>query len=114
MAKTKIPKPMERRHLIERELSAAQSLRTAEAYLEAGRSGEAVEFLRKAGEMERLAELRVEAVRAGDVFLLREAAVAMGEEPEHGEWQATAEAAEAAGKDLYATEARRQADRRNG
>ncbi len=37
MAKSKIPKPLERRHLIERELPAAQSLRTAEAQRQADR-----------------------------------------------------------------------------
>ena len=38
MAKSRIPGPLERRHLVERELSPAQALRHAEAYLAAGRS----------------------------------------------------------------------------
>ena len=37
MAKSKIPDAIERRHLIDRDLKPAQSLRYAEAYLEAGR-----------------------------------------------------------------------------
>jgi len=111
MARSKIPKPLERRHLIERELTPAQALKLADAYLEAGRSVEAVEFLRKAGADDRLAELRAEAVRAGDAFLLREVAGAQGEVPEREEWRVLAEAADASGKELYAVEARRQAER---
>lgn len=111
MARRKLPKPLERRHLIERELPAAQALRIAEAYLEEGRRVEAIDFLAKAGARERLAELRAEAVGEGDVFLLRSAANALGEEPAAAEWRALAEAAEAAGKQRYAVEARRQAER---
>ena len=111
MAKTKIPNPLERRHLIERELPEAQCLKLAEAYLEEGRAIEAVEFLRKAGASDRLAEIRADAVRDGDVFLLRSAATAQDQEPDREEWRAAGEAAAAAGKELFATEARRQADR---
>ena len=71
MAKSKIPDPLERRHLLERELPPAQALRLAEAYLAEGRTLEAVDFLRKAEAKDRLAALRAEAVAAGDSFLLR-------------------------------------------
>ena len=82
MARSKIPGPLERRHLIERELSADRALVLAEAYLEQGRSVEAVEFLAKAEAHERLAELRRDAVAQGDVFLLRALAEVMEEPPE--------------------------------
>jgi hypothetical protein len=110
MAKSKIPNPLERRHLIEKDLSDAQALETAEAYLAAGRFVEAVDFLAKAHARERLAELRSQAIEAGDVFLLRGVARAMKEPPARTEWNAIAEAAAAAGKDRYAVEARRQVD----
>ncbi len=114
MAKSKIPDPLQRRHLIERELPAAQSLKLADAYLEEGRSLEAVEFLRKAGVRERLVALRAEAVAAGDGFLLRVIATALGEPSDRATWLALAESADAAGKERHAAEARRQAARGEG
>ena len=54
MAKNRIPNPLERRHLVEKDLPAPQALAIAEAYLADGRSEEAVDFLRLAGEDERL------------------------------------------------------------
>jgi len=111
VAQSRIPNPLERRHLVERELPPAQALRIAEAYLEEGRSVEALEFLRKAGAPERLGELRREAIEAGDAFLLRGVTAAGGAAPTREEWLALADAATAAGKLRYADEARRQAQR---
>ena len=111
VAQSKIPGPLERRHLIERELSADRALALAEAYLEQDRTAEAVDFLAKADATERLAELRRDAVAAGDAFLLRALAEAMGDPPEREEWAALATAAAAAGKDQYAAEGGRQAER---
>ncbi len=112
MAKSAIPNPLERRHLIERELAPEAAVRVAEAYLAEGRVGESIAFLVKAGARERLADLREEAVRAGDAFLVRELSRALGEEPGAERWRATAEAARAAGKDLFAAQAQRLADRK--
>ena len=111
MAKSTIPNPLDRRHLIEKSLSDAQALQIAEAYRAAGRDVEAVDFFAKAHAREQLAELRSRAVETGDVFLLRAAARAMEEPPARAEWEAIADAAAAAGKDRYAVEARRQLDR---
>ena len=111
MTKSTIPNPLERRHMIEKDLSDAQALATAEAYLADDRPVEAVDFLAKAHARERLAELRSRAIETGDVFLLRAVARAMDEPPARAEWSATAEAAGAAGRDRDATEARRQLDR---
>jgi hypothetical protein len=111
MAKSTIPNPLDRRHLIEKDLSDAQALEIAEAYRAAGRSVEAVDFFAKAHARDRLAELRSRAIETGDVFLLRAVARAMEEPPARAEWSATAEAADAAGKDRYAAEARRQLER---
>jgi hypothetical protein len=112
VAQSRIPSPLERRHLVERELPAAQALRIAEAYLEEGRALEALDFLRKAGAQERLGELRRDAVAAGDAFLLRSVAAAAGAPATREEWLALADAAAASGKLRYAEEARRQAQRR--
>lgn len=111
MARSKIPSPIERRHLVEREIDAAKALRLAEAYLEGDRVVEALDFLRKAGESDRLAELRARAIADGDAFLLRAVAGAMDASPGPAEWRALAEAATAAGKDRYAEDASRQAER---
>ena len=51
------------------------------------------------------------AVAAGDVFLLRAVAEMRDEPPEREEWAALGTAATAAGKDRYAAEAGRQAER---
>ncbi len=110
MARSAIPDPLERRHLIERELPAARLLATAEAYLERGRLIEALDFLRRAGATERLAELRNQAIQAGDAFLLRSVAAASEIPPEREEWRALAAAAAAAGKERYALDAGRQAE----
>ncbi|HVN38486.1 MAG TPA: hypothetical protein VMW19_10005 [Myxococcota bacterium] len=111
MARSKLPDPLARRHLVERELPLAQALELAESYLGAGRRLEAVDFLRKAGASDRLVALRAEAIADGDAFLLRRVADAMASAPTREEWQALAQSAERAGKDRYAGEARRQAER---
>ena len=114
MAKSKIPGAMERRHLIARQLTPAQALRYAEAYLADGRSLEAVDFLHKAGADERLEALWAEALESGDAFLLRAIAATTGREPRRDEWRALAEAATSVGKERYATEAKRQSERGEG
>lgn len=108
MARTRIPDAIERRELIEQELDAGRARKLAETYLEQERVFEALAFLEKAGDAERLRAIRDEAVRAGDVFLFREAAARCGEEPEAADWRALAEAAGSAGKESYAQEAMRQ------
>ncbi len=111
MAAFKLPNPLERRHLIERDLPPAQAARVAEAYRAEGRSLDALDFLHAAGDSDGLAALRREAVQAGDTFLLRAIAGVTGEAPRRDEWQALAEAAVGAGKERYAADARRQAER---
>ena len=111
MAKSKIPGPIERRHLVERELSSAQALRYAEAYLEEGRDQDAIEFLVKANAAEQLEALRRRAIEAGDAFLLRTLSAATGVAVDREQWKRLAEAAAAAGKERYAAEAQRHAER---
>lgn len=111
MAKHGIPDPLTRRHLVEKELPEAQALAIAEAYLAEGRSDEAVDFLALAGASTKLGELRAEAVSSGNAFLLRMVAQAMDEPPERDEWRRLQEAAHSLGKERYAAEAQRQAER---
>ena len=111
MAQTKLPDPLERRHLVERELDASQARELAEAYLAEGRSVEAVDFLSKGGARDELESLAGEAVAAGDAFLLRAIANVSGEAPSEERWRELARAAEAAGKQRYAALARQQAER---
>lgn len=111
MARGKIPDPLERRHLVDRELAPAHAQKIADAYLEEGRSLEALDFLVKAGATARLEELRREAVADGDAFMLRVVSRALGGMPSPASWTDVASAAEAAGKQRYAEDARRQAGR---
>ncbi len=111
MAKSKIPDPLTRRHLIEGTLDPARAGTIAEAYLGADRAQEAVAFLARADATEALEKLWQQAVKDGDPFLLREVAGAVKRAPDAATWQQLAEAADAAGKDRYAAEARRQVAR---
>ncbi|MEM7411977.1 MAG: hypothetical protein AAF430_17240 [Myxococcota bacterium] len=111
MARSKIPGPLERRHLLEKDLGKDQALAIAEAYLAEERHVEAVDFLAIAEAAEPLAELRIRAVGDGNVFLLRAVAAAQEEAPTQEEWERTAAAAESAGFDAYAEEARRYSER---
>jgi len=114
MAKHAIPDPLERRHLVERSSSPEQALQMAELYLADGRSWDAIAFLVKAGARERLAALREEAVAAGDAFLVRELSRALGDAPSTEVWRRVAEAAAAAGKERYASQALALAERVEG
>lgn len=114
MAKAKIPGPLERRHLIERELPPARALEIAEAYLAEERVWEAIAFLQKAGARDRLLELAEQASQAGDTFLVRELCRAAGQEPTPEGWAETAAPARAAGKERFAAQAQRLADRKTG
>jgi len=83
----------------------------AEAYLAEGRIDEAIDFLAIAQDTQRLGELRAEAVSSGDAFRLRSVTHALGVTPEREEWSRLAEAARSLGKQRYADEAERQAER---
>jgi hypothetical protein len=109
VARRKIPDPLTRRLLLENPMDAGRARAIAEAYLAEDRAVEALAFLAKAEDREGLARVRDAAVEAGDVFLLREAALALGEEIDAARWRTTAERAESLGKEHYATEARRHA-----
>ena len=62
MAKAKIPDPLTRRHLVEKELPPDQARAIAEAYLADDRCLEAIDFLKLAGASEALAALRARAI----------------------------------------------------
>jgi len=111
VGQSKLPGPIERRHLIERELTAAQALRYAEAYLVEGLEVNAIAFLVKAAAADQLDAMRARAVEAGDAFLLRAVASASGVPPKPEEWKALAVRAAHTGKERYAAEALRHAER---
>jgi hypothetical protein len=114
MARSTIPNPLDRRFLIERELAPAKALEIAEAYLAEERVWEAIAFLVKADARDRLLELAEAASRAGDAFLVRELCRAAGQQPTPEGWAETAEAARAAGKERFAAQAQRLAERKTG
>ena len=111
MAKAGIPDPLERRHLLERELQPAEALRTAQAYLAAERRVEALPFLHRAQAEDELNDQRRYAVAQGDAFLLRALALITGRESPREDWERLAENAADAGKERYAELARRVAAR---
>ncbi len=113
----KPPDPLARRHELAEGVAAARALKTANAYLAEGRALDAIAYLllaQRDGLQEaeaRLAALSEEAVQSGDLFLLRELGLARGEPTRGKTWRALAEAAQAAGLERYAEEARRLAQR---
>ena len=109
MAKTGIPNPLKRRHMIEQEMSASEALAVAEVYLEADRASEALVFLVKAEARDRMMILVEEAIVEGDAFLLKQLTDALEEDPGEAAWERATKAATAAGKDRYAEMARRHA-----
>jgi hypothetical protein len=111
VAKAKIPDPLERRHLVEKELAPDQARAIADAYLAEERWIEAIDFLKLAGAGDGLAELRKRALSQGDAFLLRAVAAAQGRPPTRDDWQKLGESATAHGLERYAVEARRQLER---
>jgi hypothetical protein len=114
MAKAKTPDPLKRRHLVEEGLPAPRALALAEAYLAEGRVFDALAFLDKAGEKDRLRALQREAIASGDLFLVREIAPLLGEEPDAETWRHVARSATSSGKEHYAVEAERLAAARSG
>jgi hypothetical protein len=107
--KSPIPDPLRRRHLLEEALDPARALAIAEAYLAEERPIEALAFLAKADAREQLGRLRDLAVEEGDPFLLRQACAALGEQPGAERWRRLADSARAAGKEVQARDAERQA-----
>jgi len=99
LAKTPLPDPLSRRYLLEKDMDPARAATIAAAYLEAGREIEAIEFLARADDREGLARLCETAVLRGDVFLMRSASGALGEEPDASAWQRLAQAAREAGRE---------------
>ena len=108
---TKIPSPLDRRHLIERDLDASKARAIADAYLAEDRLIEALIFLERADAQDELVQIRDRAVEEGNVFLLREVSRVLDQEPDAATWARVAEAADASGQELYAADARRQVDR---
>ena len=106
-----VPSPLERRHLIEKDLPAEKRIALAEAYLAEGRAAEAVVFLEQAGARDRLETLAADAEASGDAFLFKAAFQALGDDPPSARWIALADNAERAGKLRHAETARRQATR---
>ena len=104
MAKMTLPDPLSRRHLLEAGLEETKALTLAKAYLEEGREVEAIDFLSAAkadsnsDAHDGLVELQRAAVERGDVFLMRLASSALGDEPASETWQSLADAAVRAGR----------------
>ncbi|MCP4036731.1 MAG: hypothetical protein GY944_22635 [bacterium] len=114
MARPTIPNPLERRHLIEKEMDPKAAAKIARAYLDAGRTSEALDFLAKADDVDTLEQLAKQAAADGDPFQLQWIARLLGTELDRDTWIRCADAAEASGKARYAATARRNATRSEG
>lgn len=109
MARSKLPDPLARRHLLEGDLDAGKARAIGEAYLEFGREVEAVDFLARGDATEALEGLWAAALERGDVFLMRAVTRALGADASAEEWTKLAEAAAAHGRERDAETARRLA-----
>jgi len=109
LAHSKLPDPLARRHLMEGGLDPEKARAYGDAYLEAGREVEAVDFYQMAEAKEPLEALQSQAIERGDVFLMRAASAALGDDPSAATWLQLAEAAAAAGREKDAESAQRLA-----
>ena len=109
MAKTKLPDALARRHLLEGTLDAKKARAFADAYLEQEREIEAIDFLARAEATDELARLQKAALERGDVFLMKAASAALGDEPNAQAWRDLASAAQAQGRPRDADAAARLA-----
>ncbi len=98
MARKKLPDPLARRHLLEGNLDPAKAAAIGQAYLEADREVEAVDFLARGEQSETLETLRATAIERGDVFLVRLVSGALDEELDAATWRRVGEAARAGGR----------------
>ncbi|MFK7897618.1 MAG: hypothetical protein AB8G23_17410 [Myxococcota bacterium] len=109
MAKIKLPDSLARRHLLEGKLDAKKARAIADAYLEQGREIEAIDFLSHAEATDELGQLQKAALERGDVFLMKAASAALGDEPSSQTWRDLATAATAKGRERDAESAARLA-----
>ena len=109
MAKIKLPDPLARRHLLEGDLDKDKARAYGEAYVAAGRSVEAIDFLEIGEAREALTALQDDALEQGDAFLMRAASGALGVDPGPDVWTRLAEKADSLGREQDAETARRQA-----
>jgi hypothetical protein len=98
VAKTKLPDPLAKRHLLEANLEAGKARALGDAYLALGREIEAIDFLQQAGAVDALTALETAAIERGDVFLMRKVAQALGRDPSSERWRALALSASRAGR----------------
>ncbi|MBK7947823.1 MAG: hypothetical protein IPK00_03560 [Deltaproteobacteria bacterium] len=98
MAKSKLPDPLAKRHLLEADLDPAKAKALADGYLALGREIEAIDFLKQAKAIDGLEALEAAALERGDVFLMRKVSQALGRDPSSERWRALAAAAERAGR----------------
>lgn len=98
MSKIKLPDALARRHLLEGNLDAKKARAIADAYLEEDREIEAIDFLARADAPDVLARLQKAALDRGDVFLMKAASAALGDEPASQTWRDLASAATAKGR----------------
>ena len=109
MATAKLPDALSRRHLLEGQLDPAKAQAIGQAYLDADREVEALDFLARGGATDVLEVLQAAAIDRGDLFLTRSVARALGLDPGAETWQKVAEAAERGGRLRDAETARRLA-----
>lgn len=114
VAKSRIPDALTRRHLIEKEMDAGGAMAIADAYLEDGRTHEALDFLVKVDAQEQIDQLFEQAVESGDTFMVQVISRVTEREFDAECWERVARAAEAAGKERYAATAWRQIGRGEG
>ena len=109
MARSNLPDPLAKRHLLEAELEPAKARALADGYLALSREIEAIDFLKRANATEVLEALQQTALERGDVFLLRRVAQALERDPSREQWRVLASAAAAAGRERDAETASRLA-----
>lgn len=102
--------PLERREVVFAvDADLAELGRLGRAYLEAGRTADALDFFDRARDVEGLEKIVRLARESGDTFFFERAVRALGREPDAAEWKELGDIAAARGKEVFAYQAHMRA-----
>ncbi len=103
----RLPDPLKRREILYGEGVSPETLvEYGQAYEDAGRMDDALQFFEQARDRKGLERMKSHAFKTGDAFVLKRVAKVMPELVAPGDWEQMVRRAEELGKNLFAGQAR--------
>jgi hypothetical protein len=103
----RLPEPLKRREILYGVTTPTETLiEYGQAYEEAGRMDDALQFFEQAKDQKGLARMKVHAFKIGDAFVLKRIAKVAPEMVTPADWEQMVKRAEELGKNLFAEQAR--------